>query len=510
MISLTDNKSRFAVLEKLSSLRLKLMLPVVLLSSLILMIGIFFDFKSGEAFVEKQLILRANLLASATQFVVESSRDPVELQRFVASFQGESGVNTIVIISGSPPMIQAASKRKWIGQNLTVLPFEYQQLIEQSREAGKPQEQQDTKLENIVYVLPVKITPQKVGELAFIDGQILIEVATGEELGLILHLLHVQFWVLLISVAAIIFVIYWLMKKQILIPIGMIGESMRKRATGDTKSYVEYKAKDELGQLSQHTNELFEANETQKKIISDQQETVAMSAKVVALAEISGSIAHEINNPLFIINGTLYKMEKQMQKERLECQVMKEGIVHIQAMTDHIDKIIKGLRNLAHADRREDFSRVQIKDVVTETVRLFETQLKEFGAELRLKNITAGAEIYGQQVQLQQVLLNLLSNALDAVAPLDERWIEIALEDQNEHWQLTVTDSGPGISQPLQNKILNPFFTTKAAGKGTGLGLSIAAEIVRYHQGELRLNVNHPHTQFVLLFKKYAAEVPKA
>ena len=60
--------------------------------------------------------------------------------------------------------------------------------------------------------------------------------------------------------------------------------------------------------------------------------------------EISGSIAHEINNPLFIINGTLYKMEKQLQKEGMECQVMKEGIVQIQEVTDHIAKIMKGLK----------------------------------------------------------------------------------------------------------------------------------------------------------------------
>ncbi|MEK6625558.1 MAG: ATP-binding protein, partial [Bdellovibrionota bacterium] len=260
-------------------------------------------------------------------------------------------------------------------------------------------------------------------------------------------------------------------------------------------------------QLSQHTNDLYKANEIQKKIIADQKNTVAMSSRVLALAEISGSIAHEINNPLFIINGTLYKMEKQLQKEGMECQVMKEGIVQIQEVTDHIAKIMKGLKNLAHADRSDGFYRMKIKDVVIETLRLYESHLKNLDVELRQHNISDAAMIYGHPVQLQQVLLNLFSNALDAIGGLDERWIELALEDCNDFWQLTITDSGHGIDRELQDKILNPFFTTKAAGKGTGLGLSIAIEIVRYHQGELFLNPQHSRTQFVLRFKKYTDEV---
>ncbi|MBI2520866.1 MAG: HAMP domain-containing protein [Bdellovibrio sp.] len=494
------------LLEKLASLRFKIMLPVVVLSTLIFLVGILFDFRSGKSFVQKQLILRANLLASATQFVVESSRDPVELQRFVASFQGGPGVNEIIIVAGDPLKVVAASKRKWIGNSLDVLPPDYQEMIKKSGESEHPKEFPDNDHGHIIYTMPAKMAPQEVGKLAFIDGLILIEVGTGPELGMINSLLYFQIWVLLLCVSAIIFVIYWVMKKQILQPIKLIQDSMRKRAHGDTSSFVEYKSRDELGHLSQHTNDLYEANEMQKKIIADQKDTVAMSSKVVALAEISGSIAHEINNPLFIINGTLYKMEKQLQKTGMECQVMKDGIVHIQEMTDHIDKIMKGIRNLVHADRSSTFSCVKLQEVVTETVRLNELHLKNSNVDLRLKNISDQAEIYGQQVQLQQVLLNLVSNALDAIASLEERWIEIALEDCHDVWQLTVTDSGPGISKELQNKILNPFFTTKAVGKGTGLGLSIAAEIVRFHRGELFLNSHHPHTQFVLKFKKFTRE----
>ena len=111
------------------------MLPVVVLSTLILLTGIFFNFRSGKIFVREQLILRANLLASATKFVVESSRDPIELS-VCGSFQEKSGVNKIVIVAGKPLMVEAASEQQWIGKSTSVLPPEYQHLIDQSKVNG--------------------------------------------------------------------------------------------------------------------------------------------------------------------------------------------------------------------------------------------------------------------------------------------------------------------------------------------------------------------------------------
>ncbi len=493
------------MLSKFVSLRLKIMLPVVVLSAFIFLVGIIFDYQSLRKMVHEQLILRAKVLADSTQFMVETFEKPEELQRFVASFQGESGVSEVVIVSGTPFTVLAASKQKWIGLSQNLLPANYRQLIQTTSDVGMPQEFPDFEHRKFTYVLPVNISPNKVGELHFINGMILIEVASVEEFGVIVKLLIQHILMLIGCITTMIFLIYWIMQKTILRPIEMIQQSMQKRASGDTKTYVTYTANDELGLLSGHTNDLYNAMEAKKKIIEDQKDKVATSARVVALAQVSGSIAHEINNPLFIINGALYSMENQLKKEKINSPAIQDGIVKIQEMADQITLIIKGLKGLARGDHRDPFVCLKIKDVVGDTLRLYEAHLRNSGIEVRLKNISDSAEIYGQKIQLQQVLLNLISNAADAVAGLEKPWIEIAVEDVENSWQVTITDSGRGIAKEHQDKILNPFFTTKAAGKGTGLGLAIALEIARYHGGNLYLNFQHPHTQFVLRLTKYSA-----
>ena len=91
-------------------------------------------------------------------------------------------------------------------------------------------------------------------------------------------------------------------------------------------------------------------------------------------------------------------------------------------------------------------------------------------------------------MQISQVLLNLLSNSIDAVQKLPEKWIHIEVLSTEQHLKIRVTDSGSGISQDLAQKIFQPFFTTKDIGKGTGLGLSISDGIIKSHGGILDLN----------------------
>jgi two-component system CheB/CheR fusion protein len=99
-------------------------------------------------------------------------------------------------------------------------------------------------------------------------------------------------------------------------------------------------------------------------------------------------------------------------------------------------------------------------------------------------------------VQIVQILINLLTNSIDAVAGRDERWIRIALVPHAERAEISVTDSGPGIDASLAEKIMTPFFTTKKSQKGTGLGLSLSRTIARRHGGDLRLAADEKHTRF--------------
>ena len=114
----------------------------------------------------------------------------------------------------------------------------------------------------------------------------------------------------------------------------------------------------------------------------------------------------------------------------------------------------------------------------------------------------AGLPINCRPVQLSQVLLNLLSNASDAVDAVNPKWVRLFIEDDETHVLIRVTDSGPGVPVNQRDQIFNPFFTTKASGKGTGLGLSIALRIVQEHNGSLFYDSKYTDTCFTLRLPK--------
>lgn len=115
--------------------------------------------------------------------------------------------------------------------------------------------------------------------------------------------------------------------------------------------------------------------------------------------------------------------------------------------------------------------------------------------KLDLKDIE-GLKIEGRPAQLSQVILNLISNAVDAIMHQPEKWVELKITLQNEMIIFSVTDSGNGIPKEVAEKIMQPFFTTKEIGKGTGLGLSISKGIVEDHQGKFYYDENCKNTRF--------------
>jgi signal transduction histidine kinase len=100
--------------------------------------------------------------------------------------------------------------------------------------------------------------------------------------------------------------------------------------------------------------------------------------------------------------------------------------------------------------------------------------------------------------QIEQVLLNLLSNSIDSISDLPEKWIKIEILPQKDSFTLRFTDSGKGIPMQIADRIMEPFFTTKAVGKGTGLGLSISKGLIESHNGQLLYNNKSKNTEFTI------------
>ena len=132
-------------------------------------------------------------------------------------------------------------------------------------------------------------------------------------------------------------------------------------------------------------------------------------------------------------------------------------------------------------------------------------RLRQNSVELRVPPVEKSLRIDCRPTEISQVLLNLLNNAVDAVQPLAEKWVELKVRNAGNEIEISVTDSGAGIPEKIRDKMGQPFFTTKVVGHGTGLGLSISKGIVEAHGGRLSLDAECEHTRFVVMLPKAVA-----
>lgn len=224
-------------------------------------------------------------------------------------------------------------------------------------------------------------------------------------------------------------------------------------------------------------------------------------AKLSALGEMAGGIAHEINNPLAIIHGKVTQILRVSDRQSLDQDYLKEELGKVVDTTRRIARIIDGLRSFSRDGEKDPFEKISSHKVIKDTLGLCAERFRNNGIEIR---VLEGNDFifWGRFVQIAQVLLNLMSNSFDAVKDLDEKWVEISVGEKGSSIELRVTDSGRGISNEVAQKIMQPFFTTKEVGKGTGLGLSISKGIIEDHGGTLELDRKSVHTSFVVRIPK--------
>lgn len=221
------------------------------------------------------------------------------------------------------------------------------------------------------------------------------------------------------------------------------------------------------------------------------------SSKMASLGEMASGMAHEINNPLTIIQGKLKVIQFILGDLKIQDRQLFDELGKIKLTTERIEKIVRGLRNFSRTAINDPFELADLKDIVNETLDLCAQKIKAEGIDLRIAEIPQ-VTISCRATQISQVLVNLLNNARDAIQELDEKWIEISFKTDEKNIIITTTDSGKGIAPDILEKIMDPFFTTKPVGKGTGLGLSISREIISNHKGKLWVDKTSSNTTFVI------------
>lgn len=219
--------------------------------------------------------------------------------------------------------------------------------------------------------------------------------------------------------------------------------------------------------------------------LEEQRRITQHQSKLASIGELVAGIAHEINNPLFLSIGLGEMLEKLLAKEQIENPKISEYLKKQQRAHQRIKEIIQALRTYSRVDRdtEEIFS---LPGLIVQVLDLAEEIFKKDQIDLIYNREQPSYQVKGVPGEMQQVLMNLLSNARHATEGASDRSISIDLKQQHERLVvLSVTDHGQGIPVDVQPKIFKPFFTTKKSDAGTGLGLSITQKIVQKMGGEI-------------------------
>ncbi len=255
-------------------------------------------------------------------------------------------------------------------------------------------------------------------------------------------------------------------------------------------------------ELQKEKEQLREANIQLRRY----QEKVIESSKLASLGEMAGGIAHEINNPLSIINSSTKVLEELLKTEGIEKQEILDRINNINVIVRRISKIINGMKKVSRTGKNERMKKYSCLKVLEDAISLSQEKFKCDGIDLIVDSSAISDEtlVECRPVQLSQVFINLLNNAFDVIkSQTKDKWIKIILSEiPDRKIQFDFVDSGEGINPYLAKKIFEPFFTTKEVGEGTGLGLSISYSIVEQMKGELFYNESYKNTCFSLILNK--------
>ena len=293
--------------------------------------------------------------------------------------------------------------------------------------------------------------------------------------------------ILIISVIILTFACLALFSYKITKPIRHLTEETKIFASGNLDHKTSIKSNDEIGQLSEAINSMIGE-------IKKGRQMLIQAEKLSSIGTFASSIAHELKNPITALSSYAYLIKENPDKSEL-LEYSSEIIEELQK----IDKILERLMTLSKQGEYK-FEYINVNDVILKSTKLLEHHF------LRFKNTNIQVELHPHLPEikadknlLQQVIINLLLNACDAIS--EKGQVKISTKYSGESVLIEVSDDGDGISKNDIEKIFDPFFTTKSSGSNTGLGLYITNEIIKLHDGGIRVDsVQGKNTTFSIMF----------
>ncbi|MFN3966646.1 MAG: ATP-binding protein [Endomicrobiia bacterium] len=299
-----------------------------------------------------------------------------------------------------------------------------------------------------------------------------------------------------------------LVEKYISIPIKRLIEATYKISKGDLDHRVSIKTRDEIGELTvffnkmteelkksreqieEHSRLLEQKVEERTRELKESHAPLIQISKMAAVGQLAGGVAHELNNPIGVILGFAQLVAKDLKEDNPLYMPLKS----IEREAIRCKKLISDLLTFSRVGKTEK-EKADINELIEQTLSLISAQAKVKGVEIIKEYGENLPQIMVNKNQIQQVIINLCNNAIDAMPEGGKLTIKtespsyppFSKEEEVGFIEITVSDTGIGMSEEVKKRIFEPFFTTKEVGKGTGLGLSLVYEIVQKHNGKIEV-----------------------
>ncbi len=286
-------------------------------------------------------------------------------------------------------------------------------------------------------------------------------------------------------------------------PIKRLAEITRKISEGEINLRAPLKEHDETYSLAMSFNTMLDhlqlthqSLEKSLELLREKQAQLVESKKLASLGTLASGVAHELNNPL---NNIYTTAQRLIKKSGDECPpFIKKGLDDIFSQSMRVKRIVGDLLEFARG-REPQLTEVELNDLITGAFKQLGNTIKNEKVKFKLESNTDKIIIYVDQEQIEQVFINLFTNAIDAMP--EGGHLAVKTEPENTVVKIKVSDTGAGMSRDTIDKIFEPFFTTK--DKGTGLGLAIVFNIIQKHNGEIRAESEEGKgTRFIITLPK--------
>jgi signal transduction histidine kinase len=465
-------------------LRFRLVLIVVLPALVGLGVHGFVRVRQEEAQLFEEDQRNVALAARAIRIAVENAlrdRQISDVKRLLAEMaEQEDEIERIRLFDGSvAPTLSSDPASRDVPAPTAMI----RQVLENGVPAAE-YERVDGRLV-LTYVVPLR------GRRGAIDGAMEIQhVARG--IGARMRAAANDVWWRMVILLAVILSISGIaMQRQVMRPLSLLLAGIRRLGRGETGPPILLARRDELGEVAQALNEMAaELEAARLRLVAESERVLDLEqqlrqAETLAVAgKLASAIAHEVGTPLNIISG---RAEFLLKTVDLEAAARKD-VETIVAQIERISGIIRSLLDTVRP-RDPEIRPISLEDVLDRVLPLLRHPARRRQVTLRTEISTGLPALLADQGQLQQVLINLVLNAIDATpsgGTVEVRARSLPLRDR-PGVAISVRDTGPGIPPELLPRVFEPFFTTKPTGRGTGLGLAICRDIVRAHAGTLRV-----------------------